>query len=314
MKKNHIVYIIVFWFFASFTVTYSCSTPAPTESTQEQVAQNPEPNPAEQTPEAPGPEPKPEPTPEKPLPEEPSAPDAAEKPEPVAEIAPEPAQELLPETPVTEVIPESTGGPKPGFGKLSGDCGVLDDQEWKSTNPFIFQNIIDFAAMDFDSKKLSPGGLKIFKAGNLGGSSVHSEVFSFEVLYRCEYADLLKTEGEIKYKQSTGKKTDILVRIDGNKVGVSVTRAFKYPIGKAYTATDADKLLKKKLADILLSATNADPKDAWSRSMLHILSYNKQHTDTLKAAYQKIDAKVKDKTILLITTTEGKDIHIYKSN
>ena len=213
---------------------------------------------------------------------------------------------------VEALLPESAPGPKPGFGTLSGACGVLDEDEWKSTKPFIFINTIDFGAMSFDSKKLSKGGQKIFSDGNLGGSSVHSEVFSFEVLHRCELASLLKTESEIQYKQSSGKKTDILLNIDGYKIGVSVTRAFEYS-GKPYTMTNATKLLDKKLKDIGLSAANASPKDAWSRSILHILSFNKQHTDTVKAAYQKIDSKVKAKTILIVTTTEGTDRYIYTS-
>ena len=76
--------------------------------------------------------------------------------------------------------------PLPGFGKLLGDCGPLDATEILSPSAFSFQNSLDFGSAAFDENALSPGGKKIFAAGNLGGSSLHSEIFSYEVLYRCE--------------------------------------------------------------------------------------------------------------------------------
>lgn len=244
-------------------------------------------------------EPNPEPRPE------PSTPDASRpEPEPTTEPMPEPVAELFPE------LTPDTFKPKPGFGSLSGDCGVLDT-EWSSKKSFFFRNVIDLGTMKFDSKKLTQGGQKIWIDGNLGGSSVHSEVFSYEVLERCELAKLLKSEGEIVYKNKGGKKTDLLVSIDGHKVGVSVTRAYNYPPSQPYTLAKATSLLSKKLKDIPLSAANADPKDAWSRSMLHILAYNKQHADVVKQAYQGLSASIKASTLLMVTVTEGKDDYIY---
>jgi hypothetical protein len=202
--------------------------------------------------------------------------------------------------------------PLAGFGALLGPCGVLDDEEWSAaTKPFYFQNTIDFGSANFEKNSLSSGGKKVLDDDNLGGSSLHSEVFAYEVLYRCELAKLLHTEREIRYKDESGKKTDLLVEIDGRKVGVSVTRAFHYPPGQPYTESEANKLLAKKLPDVLASSANAKATFAWKRAMLYVIAADQQHAETLKVAYDKLDAATRANTLLLVTVTDGKDDYIY---
>ncbi|TNE43134.1 MAG: hypothetical protein EP343_34575 [Deltaproteobacteria bacterium] len=230
--------------------------------------------------------------------------------EPPQEVVVEEPSTPTPDEMVPEIIPESMF-PKDGLGQLSGQCNVLDDEEWNSSKSFFFRNTIDFGTMPFDKAKLTQGGRKIWDDGNLGGSSVHSEVFAYEVLYRCESAALLKSEGEIVYQDKGGKKTDLLVLIDQRKIGVSVTRAFHFPPTNPYTEQEANTLLTKKLKDIPLSAKNADSKDAWGRSILHILAYNKQYADVVETAYKKLDASVTSNIVLMVTVTDGKDDHIY---
>jgi hypothetical protein len=207
---------------------------------------------------------------------------------------------------------DGAGVPLPGFGALSGECGVIDDGEWNAPKaPAYLRNALDFGVAAFDETQLSTGGQKVFADGNLGGNSLHSEVFAYEVLYRCELATLLKTEKDIKYQDAGGKKTDLLVEIDGRKVGVSVTRAFHYPPGQPYTAAEATKLLERKLPDVLASALNAKAIDAWERSMLHVIAADAQHADVVKTVYDQLDAKVRANTWLLVTVTDGKDDYIY---
>ncbi len=119
--------------------------------------------------------------------------------------------------------------PLAGFGDISGACGVLGAMDIQSSSPLVVRDAIDFGMTMFDPTKLSPGGQTIYNKGNLGGSSLESEIISYEVLYRCELAALLKTEGEVLYQSSMGKKTDLLVSMDSLKVGVSVTRAYGFP-------------------------------------------------------------------------------------
>lgn len=204
--------------------------------------------------------------------------------------------------------------PQAGFGDLSGACGVLDDDEWQSSGPFLFANAIDFGdsgytADDFDL--LSAGGQKIIIDGNAGGSSLMSEVFAYEVLHRCEWADLLKTETEIAY-DTAGKITDLLVDIDERKVGVSVTRAYAYPPEDPYTVAQAKELLEGKLADILDSTANVSEEDAWVRQILHVLAYQPEHAAAVAEAWAAIDPALRADTIVMVTTTDGDDGFIYE--
>ena len=205
----------------------------------------------------------------------------------------------------------SAGVPLDGFGAITGDCGLIDAMEIQSDSPFTFRDTIDFGMAMYDYNELSPGGKKIADAGNLGGSSLESEIFSYEVLYRCELAALLKTEAEVVYQDPAGKKTDLVVDIDAFKLGVSVTRAYIYPPGSPYTEQDAKALLEKKLSDIQLSSANAAPGDAWEKQILHVLAYKPEFADTMEQAYASIDPAVRGDTLLYITVTEGNDEFIY---
>ncbi len=210
-----------------------------------------------------------------------------------------------------DVAPDTGAEPLTGLGVLSGECGVLDDDEWGAATPFLFRNAVDLGALGWDEDLLTEEGREVFEAGNLGGSSIHSEVLSFEVLQRCEGAELLKTEAEVLYSDVGGKKTDLLVSIDGRKVGVSVTRAFHFPPGTPYTEEDALHLLERKLSDIPLSAANAAPEDAWVRSMLAVIAYDGQHADLVRTVWEGLDADVRAETIVLVTVTDGEDAFVY---
>src|SRR5690606_13334836 len=92
------------------------------------------------------------------------------------------------EDPLDDAGAARDGGPlpAPGFGAISGPCGVLDD-ELSAPEPFFFANAIDFGADPYDDGDyalLSPGGQQMIDEGNAGGSSLLSEVFAYEVLFR----------------------------------------------------------------------------------------------------------------------------------
>lgn len=205
------------------------------------------------------------------------------------------------------------GPPLSGFGDISGDCGVLDDDEWSSDGSFEFRNAIDLGTAGYtedDFDQLTAGGQEIILDGNAGGNSIMSEVFAYEMLHRCELADLLKTETEISY-DTTGKITDFLVSIDSRKVGVSVTRAVGYPRDDPYTVEQARALLEGKLADILESTANVSDEDAWVRQILHVLAYGSEHAESLATAYAQIDATLRADTVVIVTVTDGNDEFIY---
>jgi hypothetical protein len=227
------------------------------------------------------------------------------------------AQALNPELPnetsdLAETITPAL--PLPGFGAISGACGVLDDEDWGSAAPGFFVNHIDFADDPYDDADyafLSPGGQKIFADGNAGGSSIHSEIFAYEVLLRCELAELMKTETEILYLDAGGKITDLLVFLDERRVGVSVTRAVGWPKDDPYTEEKASELLEKKLQGVLDSTSNVDAEDAWARQILHILAYGDEHAASLEAAWQGLDDALRADTFVIVTVTDGDDGFMY---
>lgn len=198
-----------------------------------------------------------------------------------------------------------------GLGMLLGECGQVDAAELRAPDPFTFQNAIDFRRVGFDYDQLTPGGQAVFDAGNLGGSSLHSEVIAFEVLARCEGASLLATEGEIQYIDDMGTKTDLRVAIDGLAVGVSVTRAVGFPPDDPYTEAQAADLLTGKLEDILASTANVAPSDAWVKQILHVIAYADMHAQSIFAAYAALPPEITADTILVVTVTHGDDAFIY---
>lgn len=217
-----------------------------------------------------------------------------------------------PAAPVADAAPPDAAGlPLAGFGALSGDCDVLDDELGEAA-PSRFQSAIEFAApfTDDQAAELTEGGRVMLAEGNAGGSSLYSEVFAFELLARCELAPLLKTETAIDYDQP-GAITDLLVAIDGEKIGVSVTRAVGFPFDDPYTALQARELLERKLTDIQESTAHVSAADRWQKQILAVLAYSSQHADAMFAALDQIDAATRADTIVWILVTDGADDFIY---
>lgn len=203
--------------------------------------------------------------------------------------------------------------PLPGFGTITGSCGVLDD-ELLSPDPSVIVNTIDFGTDPWDNPAdltlLTIGGQEMVADGNAGGSSLESEIFSLEVLTRCEGAILVKTETEVIYDVS-GSITDILVEIDGLKVGVSVTRAVGFPRDAVYTEATASALLARKLTDIQESTANVSAGDRWVKQILHVIAYADQHVASMQAAFAGLDPSIKADTILWVTRSDGNDEFLY---
>jgi len=227
---------------------------------------------------------------------EPAAPDAAP----------------LPDAEVADAAPPDAGAlPLAGFGALSGDCDVLDD-ELTAAGPSLFTSAIDFAVpfTDEDDEQLSEGGRTMLAEGNAGGSSLYSEVFAYELLARCELAPLLKTETEVEY-DGPGAITDLLVEVDGEKIGVSVTRAVGFPFDDPYTVEQARELLEHKLSDIQESSGHVSAADRWRKQILAVVAYGDEHAASLATALEEIAGEIRADTIVWILVTDGADHFIY---
>lgn len=207
----------------------------------------------------------------------------------------------------------ASGVPVAGFGDLAGMCGVLADPELLGATPLLVRGTLDFtrAYVDPDDRPLlTPGGRRLIETPNAGGSSELSEVFAYEQLARCELATLLETETEITY-ETDGKKTDLLVTIDGHKIGVSVTRAMAFPLGDPYTLEAATTLLFRKLEDVQAASANVSAEDRWEKQILAYVAWDEAAADMVAEAWQAADSALKADTILLVTATGGDDVFIY---
>lgn len=200
-----------------------------------------------------------------------------------------------------------------GFGTLGGMCDVLADPELLGDQPALFESALTFqrAFVDpADRPLLTPGGRTLREVPNAGGSSVYSEVFAFEQLARCELAELVKTETQIVY-DIDGKKTDILVAIDGHKIGVSVVRAFAYPLGDPYTAAQAAPLIQGKLEDIQASTMNVSAADRWEKQILAVIAWDDEAAGVVADVWATFAPAVRADTIVVVTPTHGADVFIY---
>lgn len=213
-----------------------------------------------------------------------------------------------------DATPDAGGPPLPGFGAITGDCGVITPALLDGTTPSWFSGDLDFAADRYDDPAerdlLTAGGRQIILDGNAGGSSLYSEVFAYEWLARCELATLLKTENQITYDVA-GKKADLLVEIDGRKVGVSVTRAVTFPFGQPYTLAAATTLFDRKLDDLQLATMQVSAADRWTSQMVVAEAYDLQHAQVAMQAWSMLDAPTRGATILIVYVTSGDDRFIY---
>ena len=204
--------------------------------------------------------------------------------------------------------------PLAGFGTINGACGVITTADLTAATPGLVQDVLDFGATAYSAAhlgELSPGGQHLVADDNLGGSSLISEVFAYEVLYRCELATLLKTEKEIGYLDGGTKKTDFLAEIDGLKIGVSVVRAYIYPGTTPMDVAQATTMLTGKLSDITKSTGFVSPDDAWEKQILAVMAYNAGDAAAVATAWSALDPGVQGDTVVVVTQTDGADTPLY---
>ena len=164
----------------------------------------------------------------------------------------------------------------------------------------------------FSQMKLSSDAIRIFTTPNAGGNSIQSEVLSFEFFKKYCNAHLLKTELEVEYWPCGGSINDYVMYVFDTVIGVSVTRAMKFPFEDIFTVDDALYLLSKKLKGINRSSRNTLIK--WDKQILHVWTMNEQTAESITAAwYDELDVGMKSNTVLLITVaTKSVEIFLNK--
>jgi hypothetical protein len=199
-------------------------------------------------------------------------------------------------------------GPLPGLGGVSGACGSLRTM-LRNPSPSLVENDLLFMTGErYDRALLSPGGQRLYDTPNAGGSSTESEVFSYELLYRCEHAVLVATETEVMYQPANdagaNSITDMMVSINGERVGVSVTRAYR-PTPMVFTEANARDLLMTKLTGVNRSSMRVLPAQRWVKQILHVFAVDMAAGLAVGRAWATVDAATRADTIVLVTVTRG---------
>jgi len=141
---------------------------------------------------------------------------------------------------------------------------------------------------------------------NAGGSSVWSEVVSFEILSSMYKAQLLRTEMELEYWPLGSKITDYSVLLFGEKIGVSVTRALKFGDREKFSEVDALELLQKKLYGVNVSSRNVISNHSWKKQILFVWAKEKYIGDILiDTLNNKVEEELKSNTIIFVCTIKN---------
>ncbi|MEZ4406426.1 MAG: hypothetical protein R3A52_08125 [Polyangiales bacterium] len=193
-------------------------------------------------------------------------------------------------------------------GTVGGSCGTLASMLASTAPSLVDDQLVFMTGESYARMNLSPDGQRLFDTANAGGSSAESEVMSFEVLHHCEGARLLRTETEIRYQppddSGPNSITDILVEIAGQRVGVSVTRAWR-PSPLAFGDTEVRALLVDKLNGVNRSSVRVLPEDRWVKQILHVWVANAEVAASVRRVWMSLDASLRANTIVLVTQTTG---------
>lgn len=203
----------------------------------------------------------------------------------------------------TDSAPElraAEGLPETSLGTVSGSCGDLPGL-FAAAAPALVVNTYAFDDFEsFDPSLLGAGAAKRYDRDNQGGSSLCSEVMSIQLLEECEGALLFKTETEIEYAEE-GSIADYIASLEGERVGVSVTRAYQGPMDDTWTLDDASVLLTKKLAGLHEASAHVAAADAWAHSLLHVWTLRPDWVPTISAAWEVLPADLKGDAVVMVT-------------
>jgi hypothetical protein len=108
---------------------------------------------------------------------------------------------------------------------------------------------------------------------------------------------------EVQYFPEGGSINDFVMNAFDTIIGVSVTRAMKYPMNELFTEQDAYSLLIKKLRGINRSSKNSLIK--WKKQILHVWVMNEHTSITLMNAWYQLEDEITTNTVLLITVAKN---------
>ena len=137
--------------------------------------------------------------------------------------------------------------------------------------------------------KLSDSAIGSICNGNAGGNSILSEAYSIDLFRVYFNARDFIYETDISYWFLTASMVDYITVINGQRVGVSVTRAFNYMDQFNYTEAMAYKLLNKKLYGLLMARNAVNAEQRYIHSVLHVWVPNQHVAGVIQRVFDKID-------------------------
>jgi len=146
---------------------------------------------------------------------------------------------------------------------------------------------------------------------NAGGHSQLSEMLSihyFETFYQAtNFIFEMQVEYWIDYKM-----IDYSCVIDGERYGISVTRAMGYPNDHFFTDHRATELLNKKLYGLIIARNSVLKNQKFFRSILHVWCQSTLVAEKIQRAYHQLNAddlNIRGSLILLCTVYGDEEIY-----
>lgn len=138
---------------------------------------------------------------------------------------------------------------------------------------------------------LGDDATRVYREPNAGGASVVSEALSVEYMARRVRASNTVPEMKIQYFFYNWKKIDYISSINGERIGVSVTRAMGFPSPTLFTMEDATRLGTKKLYGLILARSGISECHNYNRSILHVFCQSQQIAVLMQEAFRTIIAE-----------------------
>ncbi|XP_057823422.1 uncharacterized protein LOC131035699 [Cryptomeria japonica] len=163
------------------------------------------------------------------------------------------------------------------------------------------------AFLSFRNFGLGPDALRIRTESNAGGTSTISEALSVEYFVRRFQAKEIVTEMEVEYSHLNWKKVDYICTLNGQRVGVSVTRAMSYPDPDHFSPDMANRLLHKKLFGLVVARDGVADRHCFSQCILHVWCETERTAKLLQAEYADVsqELEVTDDVIMVLTVADG---------
>ena len=167
----------------------------------------------------------------------------------------------------------------------------------------------------FDEIKFMDVSIHSMDMPNAGGSSNISEALSMERMAAVYKAKKFVPEMEVCYWIESSMCDYLMTMENGENVGVSVTRAIKYPYENEITLEDARFILQKKLYKLMVARNAISEEQSFYESILHIWCYTEEAAYNFDLAHRELIEEDIEKTynrVYVICTISDRE-YIYSN-